>query len=75
LKVDIADSPGSLAAVAKLIADGGGNVLEVQHERLFGASNAKSTDIEFTIEVRNREQGVEIQNSLTNSGFKSLPLT
>lgn len=75
LKVDIADSPGSLAAVAKLIADGGGNVLEVQHERLFGASNAKSTDIEFTIEVRNREQGIEIQNSLTSSGFKSLPLT
>jgi len=75
LKVDIADSPGSLAAVAKLIADGGGNVLEVQHERLFGASNAKSTDIEFTIEVRNREQGIEIQNSLTDSGFKSLPLT
>lgn len=75
LKVDIADSPGSLAAVAKLIADGGGNVLEVQHERLFGASNAKSTDIEFTIEVRNREQGIDISNSLTNSGFKSLPLT
>ncbi|MFY7960029.1 MAG: threonine ammonia-lyase [Elsteraceae bacterium] len=75
LKVDIADSPGSLAAVAKLIADGGGNVLEVQHERLFGASNAKSTDIEFTIEVRNREQGIEILNSLTDSGFKSLPLT
>ena len=75
LKVDIADSPGSLAAVAKLIADGGGNVLEVQHERLFGASNAKSTDIEFTIEVRNRDQGIEISNSLTNSGFKSLPLT
>ena len=75
LKVDIADSPGSLAAVAKLIADGGGNVLEVQHERLFGASNAKSTDIEFTIEVRNRDQGIDIQNSLTGSGFKSLPLT
>jgi threonine dehydratase len=75
LKVDIADSPGSLAAVAKLIADGGGNVLEVQHERLFGASNAKSTDIEFTIEVRNREQGIEILNSLTDSGFKSLPLS
>ena len=75
LKVDIADSPGSLAAVAKLIADGGGNVLEVQHERLFGASNAKSTDIEFTIEVRNREQGIEILNFLTDSGFKSLPLT
>ena len=71
LKVDIADSPGSLAAVAKIIADGGGNVLEVQHERLFGASNAKSTDIEFTIEVRNRHQGIEIQNSLMGAGFNS----
>ena len=71
LKVDIADSPGSLAAVAKIIADGGGNVLEVQHERLFGASNAKSTDIELTIEVRNRQQGIEIQNSLMGAGFNS----
>ncbi len=74
LRVDIADSPGSLAAVAKLIADGGGNVLEVQHERLFGASNAKATEIEFTFEVRNRDQGLEIQDSLSRSGFRSLPL-
>ena len=74
LRVDIADSPGSLAAVAKLIADGGGNVLEVQHERLFGASNAKATEIEFTVEVRNRDQGIDIQKSLSDSGFRCLPL-
>src|SRR6202008_4265142 len=55
LRVTMPDVSGSLAKVAALIAEGGGNVVEVQHQRVFGTASVKSTEIEFLIETRDRE--------------------
>jgi len=55
LRVTMPDISGSLAKVAALIAEGGGNVVEVQHQRVFGTASVKSTEIEFLIETRDRE--------------------
>lgn len=55
LRVTMPDISGSLAKVAGLIADGGGNIVEVQHQRVFGTASVKSTEIEFLIETRDRE--------------------
>jgi threonine dehydratase len=51
VRTDVADIPGSLARVANAIAGAGGNVIEVQHQRLFGHAAAKFTEIDFTVET------------------------
>ena len=55
LRVTIHDIAGSLARVATLIGEAGGNIVEIQHQRVFGAVSAKSPDVEFMIETRDRE--------------------
>ena len=54
LRVVMPDVSGSLAKVAALIAEGGGNIVEVQHQRVFGAASVKSPEVEFLIETRDR---------------------
>jgi threonine dehydratase len=48
------DVSGSLAKVAALIAEGGGNIVEVQHQRVFGTASVKSPEVEFLVETRDR---------------------
>jgi threonine dehydratase len=60
LRVTMPDISGSLAKVASLIAEAGGNIVEVQHQRVFGTASVKSTEIEFLIETRDREHTAEV---------------
>jgi threonine dehydratase len=54
LRVTMPDVSGSLAKVAALIAEAGGNIVEVQHQRVFGTASVKSPEVEFLIETRDR---------------------
>jgi threonine dehydratase len=64
------DISGSLARVAALIAGAGGNVVDVQHQRVFGTFSVKSTEIEFLIETRDREHTEALVASLEKDGVK-----
>jgi threonine dehydratase len=55
LLVTMTDISGSLAKVATLIGDAGGNIVEVQHQRVFGTASVKRPEVEFVIECRDRE--------------------
>ncbi|HYF06984.1 MAG TPA: threonine ammonia-lyase [Acetobacteraceae bacterium] len=57
LHFDIPDRPGVLADISKRIADVGGNVIEVQHQQLFGAPTVQSTELHLMVEVRDAAQG------------------
>ena len=70
LRVTMPDISGSLAKVAALIAEGGGNVVEVQHQRVFGTASVKSTEIEFLIETRDREHTDTLVALLEESGVR-----
>ena len=70
LRVTMPDISGSLAKVAGLIADGGGNIVEVQHQRVFGTASVKSTEIEFLIETRDREHTDALVARLEKNGVK-----
>jgi threonine dehydratase len=70
LRVTMPDISGSLAKVAALIAEGGGNVVEVQHQRVFGTASVKSTEIEFLIETRDREHTNTLIALLEKNGVK-----
>jgi threonine dehydratase len=64
LRVTMPDVSGSLARVATLIGEAGGNIVEVQHQRLFGTASVKSPEVEFLIETRDRAHSEAIVSGL-----------
>ena len=70
LRVIMPDISGSLARVAALIAGAGGNVVDVQHQRVFGTFSVKSTEIEFLIETRDREHTEALIAALEKDGVR-----
>ncbi|HET7083746.1 MAG TPA: threonine ammonia-lyase [Rhizomicrobium sp.] len=70
LVLQIEDRPGQLAEIARIIADAGGNVLEVSHNRMMAGIPAKSATLELVVEARDPEHAQEIRDQLTAKGFK-----
>ncbi len=70
LVLQIEDRPGQLADIARIIADAGGNVLEVSHNRMMAGIPAKSATLELVVEARDREHAQEIRDLLAAKGFK-----
>ncbi len=69
LRLMIGDAPGQLARVAGLIGGAGGNIVEVLHQRLFGVV-AKATELDVTVETRDRAHLAELLTALQSDGFK-----
>jgi threonine dehydratase len=69
LRLMIGDAPGQLARVATVIGKSGGNIVEVQHQRLFGVV-AKATELDVTVETRDRAHVRELIAALEADGFK-----
>jgi threonine dehydratase len=69
LRLMIGDLPGQLARVAGLIGKAGGNIVEVQHQRLFGSVVAKGAELDVTVETRGREHARELVAVLEGDGF------
>jgi threonine dehydratase len=69
LRLMIGDAPGQLARVATVIGKSGGNIVEVQHQRLFGVV-AKATELDVTVETRDRAHVRELTAALEADGFK-----
>ncbi len=70
LRVTMPDVSGSLAKVAAVIAEAGGNIVEIQHQRLFGTSSVRSPEVEFLVETRDREHTDALVRSLQGKGVK-----
>jgi threonine dehydratase len=64
LHLDIPDRPGVLADIATRVAEAGGNVIEVSHQRLFAAPSVQTAELELMIEVRDRAQADAIVAAL-----------
>jgi threonine dehydratase len=70
LRVRMTDVSGSLAKVAALIGEAGGNIVEVQHQRVFGTASVKTPEVEFVVETRDREHTRAIALHLDAHGAK-----
>src|SRR5918912_822886 len=70
LRVTMPDVSGSLAKVATLIAEGGGNIVEVQHQRIFGTTSVRTPEVEFLIETRDSEHTRALVRSLEEKGIR-----
>lgn len=75
LRVSIVDQPGTLARLAEVIGQTGGNIVEVTHQRLFADVPVKQADIDVIVETRNREHVQEIVAGLKQAGFDSRVLS
>lgn len=72
LELEIEDRPGQLAQIAALIAQAGGNVLEVSHNRMMADISAKSATLGLVVEARDTEHAQEIRNALAVAGFRQI---
>lgn len=70
LILDLQDKPGQLSGVLNVVAEQGGNVVSVVHER-----NAENTDVNgcmlhLEVETRNHEHIAAIKKALKEAGYK-----
>lgn len=68
IKLDIIDQPGILAHISNTIAEMGGNILGVHHERLTNRSTINGCILRVEIETRNHEHLREILHALEIPG-------
>ena len=74
LRVSLPDVSGSLAKVATLIGEAGGNIVEVQHQRVFGIASVKTPEVEFVIETRDAAHTAALVTKLESAGVKATML-
>lgn len=72
LMIELADKPGQLKNVSRIIADLGGNVISVHHERANEGSDVTGCYLRIMLETRNYDHIYEIKKALTDFGFKLL---
>ena len=60
----VADIPGSLSQLTKILADHKANILEVHHDRVKHGLNLKETKIDFVIETTSHEHIQKIREDI-----------
>lgn len=72
LTIELIDKPGQLLDVSRIIAELGGNVTSVHHERANEGSDVNGCYLRVNLETRNADHKELIRNTLLNAGFKLL---
>ena len=72
LMIELVDKPGQLKDVSRIIADLGGNVISVHHERANEGSDVNGCYLRVMLETRNFEHINKIKKELNDFGFKLL---
>ena len=70
LLIELVDKPGQLKDVSRIIADCGGNVIGVHHERTSSTASINGCYLRVTMETRNYEHVQEITQALAAEGFR-----
>ncbi len=68
--IELQDKPGQLLSVAKIIADKGGNVISIHHERASEGTDVNGCYLRIVMETRNFDHVKEITDGLIEAGFK-----
>lgn len=70
LRVWLDDRPGSLSRLTAVVGEAGGNIIEVQHQRLFAAGPIRSTEVELAVETMDRDHGATLVHALEDNGYR-----
>jgi threonine dehydratase len=69
LRVIALDNAGPLGGIATIIAENGGNILDVNHDRVFAGATARAVCIDFSLELTDPAQALVIVAALAQHGF------
>jgi threonine dehydratase len=67
LRMEIPDRPGVLADISTKIGVSGGNIIEVNHHRLFASPSVQSAELEVMVEARDPVHAAEIEAGLARA--------
>lgn len=70
INIELIDKPGQLRDVSRIIAELGGNVISIHHERSNEGSDIIGCYLRIVLETRNFEHKMAIRKALSDSGFK-----
>ena len=70
LLIELIDKPGQLKDVSRIIADCGGNVTSVHHERAGDTESVNGCYLRIAMETRNYDHVQQIMEALRAEGFK-----
>ena len=70
LTFDLPDQPGPLAEISRIIAEQGGNVISIIHERASNFADINSCLLHIEMETRNQQHVETIKNKLREAGYK-----
>ena len=70
LRIQISDEPGVLAKVAELIGAGGGNIVEVFHQRLFYDIPVKQAELDVLVETIDAAHVRRLVERLDDAGYR-----
>ena len=69
LTIELLDKPGQLKGVSTIIADLGGNVISIHHERASESSDINGCYLRIVLETRNYAHIEQIRKALTDAGY------
>jgi threonine dehydratase len=69
LSATISDRPGGLARFSSIIAEEGGSIIEITHDRAFASDDITTVVVHCVIETRDREHINLLKERLTSEGF------
>lgn len=67
--IDLVDKPGQLSGALSIVADMGGNVISVTHERTNASTEINGCSIRLELETRDAEHIDQIRRHLAENGF------
>jgi threonine dehydratase len=70
LRVTLSDKAGSLARFARVLADAKANVVQIHHDRTFGAAELNETVVEVVLETRGPDHIEEVRTALLAGGYR-----
>lgn len=68
--IDLDDKPGQLSGVCNVVAQQGGNVISVSHERINSSSAINGCTIRMELETRDHDHIKELREALSSAGYK-----
>ena len=75
LRVGLQDQPGMLGKIADVIGAHGGNIVEINHQRLFYDVPARQAEIDAIVETRNADHVRDIVTALNKDGHTARVLS
>ncbi len=75
LTIDVSDTPGELALVTRVIAEAGGNILEVDHNREAPGMPVGAAQLDLLLEVHGPDHFEAVIRALRDAGLRGFPGT